>query len=58
MHFAPGTFAGFAKLSSVREANGVPAAEASIRQLVEGHETVVRTAREIFPIAASRLPAC
>ncbi|AOI56662.1 DNA starvation/stationary phase protection protein [Burkholderia diffusa] len=48
---APGTFADFAKLSSVPEANGVPAAEEMIRQLVEGHETVVRTAREIFPIA-------
>ncbi|WP_175882199.1 non-specific DNA-binding protein DpsA [Burkholderia sp. BCC0044] len=48
---APGTFGDFAKLSSVPEAKGVPAAEEMIRQLVEGHETVVRTAREIFPIA-------
>ncbi|WP_322089402.1 Dps family protein [Burkholderia sp. BCC1999] len=48
---APGTFADFAKLSSVPEAKGVPAAEEMIRQLVEGHETVVRTARDIFPIA-------
>ncbi|MCM3396145.1 DNA starvation/stationary phase protection protein, partial [Cytobacillus oceanisediminis] len=48
---APGTFGEFAKLSSVPEAKGVPAAEEMIRQLVEGHEAVVRTAREIFPIA-------
>ena len=48
---APGTFGDFAKLSSVPEANGVPAAEEMIRQLVEGHEAVVRTARAIFPLA-------
>ncbi|MBZ5795012.1 DNA starvation/stationary phase protection protein [Burkholderia contaminans] len=48
---APGTFGDFAKLSSVPEANGVPAAEDMIRQLVEGHEAVVRTARAIFPLA-------
>jgi starvation-inducible DNA-binding protein len=29
----------------------VPAAEEMIRQLVEGQEAVVRTARQIFPIA-------
>lgn len=48
---APGTFGDFAKLSSVPEAKGVPAAEDMIRQLVEGHEAVVRTARAIFPLA-------
>jgi starvation-inducible DNA-binding protein len=31
------------------EADGVPAAEEMIRQLVEGQEAVVRTARGIFP---------
>ncbi|EGD04436.1 Ferritin Dps family protein [Burkholderia sp. TJI49] len=48
---APGTFADFTKLSSVPPADGVPGAEDMIRELVEGHETVVRTAREIFPTA-------
>jgi starvation-inducible DNA-binding protein len=48
---APGTYGDFAKLTSVPEANGVPAAEEMIRQLVEGHETVVRTARALFPDA-------
>ncbi|UTV55461.1 Dps family protein [Burkholderia arboris] len=48
---APGTSADFAKLSSVPQAKGMPAAEEMIRQLVEGHETVVRTARDSFPIA-------
>ncbi|CAM8799732.1 non-specific DNA-binding protein DpsA [Burkholderia pseudomallei] len=48
---APGTYREFAKLSSIPAADGVPAAEEMIRQLVEGHEAVVRTARAIFPDA-------
>ncbi|NHH80968.1 Dps family protein [Burkholderia gladioli] len=48
---APGTYGDFAKLTVVPEASGVPAAEEMIRQLVEGHEAVVRTARGIFPDA-------
>ncbi|AOJ67772.1 MULTISPECIES: non-specific DNA-binding protein DpsA [Burkholderia] len=48
---APGTYREFAKLTSIPEADGVPAAEDMIRQLVEGHEAVVRTARAIFPDA-------
>ncbi|AJX64227.1 ferritin-like domain protein [Burkholderia mallei] len=57
---APGTYREFAKLSSIPEADGVPAAEEMIRQLVEGHEAVVRTARAIFPDAdaASPPPIC
>ncbi|TOY77629.1 DNA starvation/stationary phase protection protein [Burkholderia pseudomallei] len=47
----PGTYREFAKLSSIPEADGVPAAEEMVRQLVEGHEAVVRTARAIFPDA-------
>ncbi len=50
---APGTYGDFAKLTVVPEASGVPVAEDMIRQLVEGHEAVVRTAREIFPDADS-----
>lgn len=46
---APGTYKEFVKLSSIAEADGVPAAEDMIRQLVEGHEAVTRTARAIFP---------
>lgn len=48
---APGTYKAFAKLTSVKEADGVPDAQEMIRQLVEGQETVTRTAREIFPTA-------
>lgn len=47
---APGTYAEFAKLSSVKEVSGVPEANQMIRILIEGQETVTRTAREIFPI--------
>lgn len=49
--FAPGSYAEFSKLSSIKEADGVPKAEDMIRQLVEGQEAVVRTARKIFPLA-------
>lgn len=47
---APGTYAEFARLSSIPETTGVPKAEDMIRELVEGQEAVVRTARSIFPI--------
>src|SRR3954447_13285269 len=40
---APGTYAEFTKLSSIKESSGVPAAEDMIRRLVEAHETVART---------------
>lgn len=49
-HPAPGSYAAYARLSSIKEAEGVPSAEEMIRQLVEGQEAVVRTARGIFPI--------
>lgn len=47
---APGTYADFARLSSIKETTGVPKAEDMIRLLVEGHEAVVRTARSLFPV--------
>ncbi len=46
---APGTYKAFGKLSSIQEDDGVPVAEDMIRQLVEGQEAVVRTARSVFP---------
>jgi starvation-inducible DNA-binding protein len=49
-HRAPGSYKAFSRLSSIKEEEGVPAAEEMIRQLVIGQETVVRTAREIFPV--------
>lgn len=50
-HPAPGSYAQFSKLSSVTEATGVPKAEDMIRQLVEGQEALVRTARKVFVTA-------
>ena len=47
---APGTYAAYAKLSSIKEQEGIPSAEEMIKLLVEGQEAVVRTARGIFPL--------
>ncbi len=46
---APGTYREFAELSSVTEDTDAPDATEMIRRLVAGQETVVRTARSIFP---------
>jgi starvation-inducible DNA-binding protein len=48
---APGSYKDYARLASIKEADGVPAAKDMIRQLVEGQEAVVRTARSVFPTA-------
>ena len=48
---APGSYADYGRLTSIKEAAGVPAAKEMIRQLVDGQESVVRTARSIFPAA-------
>src|SRR5690606_26304702 len=57
---APGTYKQFAALSSIREEDGIPKAQEMIRLLVEGHETVARTARQVFKAAesASDQPTC
>ena len=47
---APGTYADYVKLSSIKETAGVPKAEKMIALLVEGQEAIVRTARSIFPV--------
>jgi starvation-inducible DNA-binding protein len=47
---APGTYREFAQLSSIKEEEATPTAQEMIRLLVEGQETVVRTARSIFPV--------
>ena len=46
---AAGSYAEFARLSSIKDAQGVPKAEDMIRELVAGQEAVVRTARAVFP---------
>ncbi len=48
---APGSYAAYAKLTSVEEGSGEESAEEMIRQLVAGQEAVVRTAREVFSTA-------
>ncbi|TBU99904.1 Dps family protein [Stutzerimonas kirkiae] len=47
---APGTYSAYARLSSIKEEEGIPSAEEMIRLLVQGQEAVVRTARGIFPL--------
>ena len=48
---APGSYSAFIKLTSIADETGVPKAEDMIRQLVDGHETVIRVARSVFPVA-------
>ncbi len=48
---APGSYKEFSALTSLKESNGVPNAKEMIRQLVAGQEAVVRTAREVLPVA-------
>ena len=47
---APGSYAAFGKLSSIAEETGTPSAKEMIKQLVDGQEAVVRTARTLFPV--------
>jgi starvation-inducible DNA-binding protein len=51
--FAPGTYGELAKLTSVKETQGVPPALEMVAQLLDGHETVARTARTLFRSAES-----
>ncbi|MEL7306035.1 MAG: ferritin-like domain-containing protein, partial [Myxococcota bacterium] len=41
----------FSELTKIEEETGTPVAQEMIRQLVIGQETVVRTARDVFPVA-------
>jgi len=51
-HVAPGSYAQFSKLGSLPDAPAVPPkALAMVRILVDGHEAVARTARNLFPLA-------
>ena len=57
---APGSYEQFAALTSIVPTVGNPNATEMIRDLVEGKSIVVRTARELFPIAekANDQPTC
>ena len=51
-HPAPGSYAAFGALASIKDAPTVPPkALEMVRILVDGHEAVARTARSIFPLA-------
>ncbi len=47
---APGSYRAYSSLTDIEEEDGTPDAHEMIRQLVIGQETVVRTAREVFPV--------
>jgi starvation-inducible DNA-binding protein len=47
---APGTYREFAALTRIADSEGAPNAKEMIRQLIAGQETVVRTARAMFPV--------
>ena len=49
--YTPATYKEFSRLTAITEEDAIPAASDMIRQLVEGHETVARTARTAFTIA-------
>lgn len=49
--FAPGSFAAFSKVTSIKEETQIPSAEEMIHSLVQGNEAVVTTAREIVSLA-------
>ena len=50
-HYAPGTYREYLELSRVSETRGVPKAEQMVKLLIEGQEAVVKTARDVLPLA-------
>ncbi|WP_368077968.1 Dps family protein [Fodinicurvata sp. EGI_FJ10296] len=48
---APGSYKQFLELTSIPEEEGIPTAQEMIANLVKGQESVVKTAREVFPAA-------
>lgn len=49
--FAPGSFTEFSNLAEVKECSEVPSANEMIKNLVDSHETLIRRARTVIPIA-------
>src|SRR2546428_1362909 len=49
--YAPGTYREYSKLARIKETDGVPKAEEMVKLLIEGQEAIVRTAREVLPLA-------
>ncbi len=51
--FAPGSYSQFAKLTSIKEAKGIPSAEVMIKTLCEDHEQMARNISDLISLAAS-----
>lgn len=49
--FAPGSYKEYARLTTIKEAEGVPSAEEMIKDLVKGQESIAKTARSIVETA-------
>ena len=49
--YAPGSFAAFSKVSSIKAESSIPSTEEMIYNLIHGNEAVVTTAREIVSLA-------
>lgn len=47
---APGTYAQFSKLATIKEVEGVPLALDMVRHLVAAQEATARTARKLLPV--------
>jgi len=50
-HYAPGSYAQYMKLATVKETVGVPRAQKMVSELIAGQESVARTARSVLPLA-------
>ena len=50
-HYAPGSYAQFVKLSTIKEEDGQPDWQAMVRNLAEGHEQVAKSARAVLRTA-------
>ncbi len=48
---APGTYKEFAKLSTIKEVEGVPSSDDMVDLLTQGHEQVVKTSRAVLKLA-------
>jgi starvation-inducible DNA-binding protein len=50
-HPAPGSYTAYAELTRIVEENDQPDAQVMIRRLTEAQQDVVKTARQVFPLA-------
>lgn len=48
---APGSYSAFSRLSSIADSEELPNALGMVRELVEGHEALIRTARAVVKLA-------